>query len=545
MIHTPSGLIDMSQTGIPLLAEDETGYRKFLPPYSGTHQFPGAHIQETRRKGGKTTSFNPTIQYPMKKMRGYQRGGKAFDSQLGNYRSGVSYMHGGWTVPDGYPYEGYNDSMRGMFSGLPMQAGGNFKLKLKGSGALPFFQQAQPYAFPGFGGTSAFMDIHDGSMYNDNLQQTDAFGNRTMASGGKHWIQGAINPAHKGFCTPMTKSTCTGRRRALALLFKRKHGFHKKEDGGMLQEGLVMQAGGYPANYVPAPPQFSFGNVGRSPNAGDSAVYQNDYNFMKRGAPAAAYGDYSYLQDNVIPALSMSNRPGADSLLGHAYSTLGAYNDALQPGTMMLNLPPDTRRPRKQAGGSFAPAGSMVNPMVWANDPSQVAAQTDYRKSETPHFSITSHQPSPWLEPLMMANTALAGFASANERRQQQQYVNQNLNNPLSNLPWDNGRPQETLYGYNPYRKGGSFQQGGSLMDQWDVEDAQDGQDQAQSQDQYSLSERAYTPADFQQEGAHYNNDDLSNTEEYDMALQQALYSQGITESLYTPRFNSYDFDQE
>lgn len=36
----------------------------------------------------------------------------------------------------------------------------------------------------------------------------------------KKWIQGAVNPAHKGYCTPMTKSTCTPARKALALRFK-------------------------------------------------------------------------------------------------------------------------------------------------------------------------------------------------------------------------------------------------------------------------------------------------------------------------------------
>lgn len=46
--------------------------------------------------------------------------------------------------------------------------------------------------------------------------------------GGK-WIQKAINPEHKGYCTPMTKSTCTPRRRALARTFKKHHGFHKKK----------------------------------------------------------------------------------------------------------------------------------------------------------------------------------------------------------------------------------------------------------------------------------------------------------------------------
>ena len=36
----------------------------------------------------------------------------------------------------------------------------------------------------------------------------------------KNWIQKAVNPKHKGFCTPMTKKTCTPRRKALARTFK-------------------------------------------------------------------------------------------------------------------------------------------------------------------------------------------------------------------------------------------------------------------------------------------------------------------------------------
>jgi hypothetical protein len=34
------------------------------------------------------------------------------------------------------------------------------------------------------------------------------------------WIQNAVNPEHKGYCTPMTKPTCTPRRKALAKRFK-------------------------------------------------------------------------------------------------------------------------------------------------------------------------------------------------------------------------------------------------------------------------------------------------------------------------------------
>ena len=37
----------------------------------------------------------------------------------------------------------------------------------------------------------------------------------------KDWIQGAVNPEHKGYCTPITKETCTPARKALAKRFKK------------------------------------------------------------------------------------------------------------------------------------------------------------------------------------------------------------------------------------------------------------------------------------------------------------------------------------
>jgi hypothetical protein len=42
----------------------------------------------------------------------------------------------------------------------------------------------------------------------------------SKAEGGK-WIQKAINPKHKGYCTPMTKKTCTPKRKALAVTLKK------------------------------------------------------------------------------------------------------------------------------------------------------------------------------------------------------------------------------------------------------------------------------------------------------------------------------------
>jgi len=46
----------------------------------------------------------------------------------------------------------------------------------------------------------------------------------------KNWIQKAVNPKHKGYCTPMTKKTCTPRRKALARTFK-KMGRERKAKG--------------------------------------------------------------------------------------------------------------------------------------------------------------------------------------------------------------------------------------------------------------------------------------------------------------------------
>lgn len=43
---------------------------------------------------------------------------------------------------------------------------------------------------------------------------------------GDKWIQKAVNPDHKGWCTPLSNPHCTGRRRAFALMMKKKHGFH-------------------------------------------------------------------------------------------------------------------------------------------------------------------------------------------------------------------------------------------------------------------------------------------------------------------------------
>lgn len=53
-------------------------------------------------------------------------------------------------------------------------------------------------------------------------------------SSSNNWIQKAVNPAHKGFCTPMTKATCTPHRKALARTFKNMAKQRKHENGGLI-----------------------------------------------------------------------------------------------------------------------------------------------------------------------------------------------------------------------------------------------------------------------------------------------------------------------
>ena len=45
--------------------------------------------------------------------------------------------------------------------------------------------------------------------------------------GNGKWMQKAIDPEQKGYCTPMTKPTCTPRRKALAKRFKPGGDLHK------------------------------------------------------------------------------------------------------------------------------------------------------------------------------------------------------------------------------------------------------------------------------------------------------------------------------
>ena len=89
--------------------------------------------------------------------------------------------------------------------------------------AQAIHNMSDPYDNPGlhFAEGGEVGDIDDNQYLQwltemfDNTAESES---NIYATGG--WIKKAINPKHKGYCTPMTKSTCTPRRKALAKRFK-------------------------------------------------------------------------------------------------------------------------------------------------------------------------------------------------------------------------------------------------------------------------------------------------------------------------------------
>lgn len=61
-------------------------------------------------------------------------------------------------------------------------------------------------------------DVEKGALNKLSKQKN---GGKMAKASKKNWIQGAVNPKHKGYCTPMTKATCTPKRKALAMTFKK------------------------------------------------------------------------------------------------------------------------------------------------------------------------------------------------------------------------------------------------------------------------------------------------------------------------------------
>lgn len=104
---------------------------------------------------------------------------------------------------------------------------------------------------------------------NENYPHMEELENEYKKGG---WIKRAINPRHKGWCTPLSNPHCTGHRRALALRFK--HGdLSKHEQGGEINYGL--QSGSNLPIATGTPNGYSSKSINPDYTLGYGGVYYN------------------------------------------------------------------------------------------------------------------------------------------------------------------------------------------------------------------------------------------------------------------------------
>jgi len=230
------------------------------------------------KKGGKTrTNSNSDQSYPFQRDQGYM-----YEDQARDMGGVIEKMH----VPN------MNTNM--YFNGGPI------------NGVLRYDQNS----------------YNDGGLYDQNLignitnpeHYTNSDYNQYKKGG---WLKGAVNPAHKGYCTPMSKSTCTGHRRAFALTMKKHHGFHKKEDGGNIDDGPGKQP---KQPSVPTPrsasnpygPRYLFTGITSPHSQDDSLYYSKVYSTTLKRDPN--YKNFITDQLNVLNNDKSSNLDRQDAL---------------------------------------------------------------------------------------------------------------------------------------------------------------------------------------------------------------------------------------
>ena len=92
------------------------------------------------------------------------------------------------------------------------------------SRAMEYFADEPGSQYEGMA-TKKLKELKAGKYYKDRPLSVGGRERVGQAKGGKtdkKWIQKAVDPKHKGYCTPMTKKTCTPARKALARTFKKK-----------------------------------------------------------------------------------------------------------------------------------------------------------------------------------------------------------------------------------------------------------------------------------------------------------------------------------
>lgn len=146
---------------------------------------------------------------------------KALGGEIGLYEQGGIDNPGFRALPD-YVQQNILDNMAYggyMASGGCMECGG----MMESGGKIPTEV------------LRSRLEAHMSPNEVENYLDSYAMGGSIPEAKNGKWIQKAINPKHKGYCTPMTKSTCTPKRKALALTLKKMAKSRKKEEGGYVE----------------------------------------------------------------------------------------------------------------------------------------------------------------------------------------------------------------------------------------------------------------------------------------------------------------------
>jgi len=224
-------------------------------PKPGTHEFLQHHLHKPRK--GKAIG-GWTLRKPVQKLlEGIGGGseGKPHSTRAGRISAGVRKIKRGvkeakkfgsekgsdWkkgkfgkkTVAamkkHDFPAGGPHQSLEGKKAALQhatIRAGEPKKKKVdweKGKFSKATLAAMKKHDFPG-GGPHQTVAGKKAGLRHASIRAKEAEGGRIGLKKGsnKKWIQKAVDPKHKGYCTPMTKKTCTPARKALARTFKKK-----------------------------------------------------------------------------------------------------------------------------------------------------------------------------------------------------------------------------------------------------------------------------------------------------------------------------------
>ena len=214
------------QGGYP--REELTTYEGSTHEQGGIPLGPRTEVETGESRFGDMILSDMPITQPMVKRWGRQYGGPA-PITLADAKNGTSMSDVGKRIDrkfDRYAKDKLNELSRGLWLGALSNAQG--------------YESDEGY--DNYGG------------YDDYGQGQQQEEEGMMKKGG--WIQKAVNPKHKGYCTPMTKKTCTPHRKALAKRFKSGEFRHKKQHGGPYSVG---------SGYAVPGPMPEYGVIGGEP----------------------------------------------------------------------------------------------------------------------------------------------------------------------------------------------------------------------------------------------------------------------------------------